>query len=965
MKQMNLKGIIWMIMVVLIMNLVSAGVTINSVTVPSSINEGGLLEASFLATTNENKSIQYYILLNNVPVASTNTYSWQTNYYDAGNYELKFIANTSISSAVETRLLEILNDPLTITIITPQAGSYNDANIDILVESKQADSCNYNLNNTGSGILSKNGIEFSTSITVSDNSHRLTVTCQNLEESKEKSMIFSTDSNAPIITTSKPSNSYASPIIGSTATLEVTTNEVATCKFDSSDMAYSSMDNTFGTTNSQNHYNTLTDIGEGEHVYYVRCQDSAGNAMGSSTIITFYTNKRPTALIDIDGSSPIRAGTYEIELTTNENLLSEPSLQYNFHNSVGMRPISLTGSGRKWNGYLIIDDSTSDSVGTFYYSGIDMSGLTGTQITSGKLFLVDTTAPRIVDSLKIEQVGKKLRLEWHFDDEEPSKYNVYRSMDSGVSYTDFYESTSSMVFEDNGVEEGVTYYYKVSVKDEAGNEGGLSLQVSGKIESGLVEAESLTPSLSAKVDTKIKEIESALLDVQWSLSELESATNAEQIEAIDKLSLIEKTKAMKSNIEGLKSNLESLKNLDLTEDDLKKRLDKLDASFNSQINGLVRSVTISDKFEYEQSFDESAFRKTLNEFALYKDITEDDELISESRKVREKITINSKIMTVVVEYFHGDETAKYTIISKTVTSPESLSSVSVVEDIPKSVEDNADDILFSQPPIILKKDPLVEWTFKDFSSATIYYVITGDVSISEAKKARTEVFSIPKIEQSTVVENSENGNDITGLVLDETSGRFSLSLVFMIIGIMTVAGLLIYYFYYLKEEEQSTVVEAPKIVKKSLPSAKSSRSFMDQATSFVPQRKSSSSHLAQLIERANNEADELNFNAVYKLYMSIRHLYAVEKFSGEHARANARLEISKVYSKILLFSKIKQCNEFLEQKNLTMLVQTLDELKPILEIHEGDNSYFYAYVKMLYDHISISTLGLGHISKKC
>ncbi len=94
-----------------------------------------------------------------------------------------------------------------------------------------------------------------------------------------------TDFNAPVVINSSPSG-----ILGSNdVTIEVWTNEDATCKFDTETMAYEAMANTFATTGSTYHSQSLSDLENGMHVYYVRCMDDSNNQnkMLVSEVIVF------------------------------------------------------------------------------------------------------------------------------------------------------------------------------------------------------------------------------------------------------------------------------------------------------------------------------------------------------------------------------------------------------------------------------------------------------------------------------------------------------------------------------------------------------------------------------------------------------------------------------------------------------------------------------------------------------
>ncbi|MFC1701125.1 fibronectin type III domain-containing protein, partial [Patescibacteria group bacterium] len=72
-------------------------------------------------------------------------------------------------------------------------------------------------------------------------------------------------------------------------TLSLTTDENSTCKYDtSSGVSYDSMSNTFFTTGTMNHSETITGLTDGgSYTYYVRCQDESNNQNPDDYSISF------------------------------------------------------------------------------------------------------------------------------------------------------------------------------------------------------------------------------------------------------------------------------------------------------------------------------------------------------------------------------------------------------------------------------------------------------------------------------------------------------------------------------------------------------------------------------------------------------------------------------------------------------------------------------------------------------
>src|SRR3989344_3494961 len=93
------------------------------------------------------------------------------------------------------------------------------------------------------------------------------------------------DPASPSIISSSPSGSLAANT--TSTTLQVTTNESATCKYGTTpNTAYASMANNFSTTGNTTHSTSNLQNGQ-SYTYYAKCQDTAGNYQTADTIISF------------------------------------------------------------------------------------------------------------------------------------------------------------------------------------------------------------------------------------------------------------------------------------------------------------------------------------------------------------------------------------------------------------------------------------------------------------------------------------------------------------------------------------------------------------------------------------------------------------------------------------------------------------------------------------------------------
>ncbi len=95
------------------------------------------------------------------------------------------------------------------------------------------------------------------------------------------------DTTPPVLSNGLPTGTF--PTGTTQATLSVTTNENATCKYSlTANTGYGSMINTFSTTGALSHSSTVLGLISGNtQTYYVRCQDTAGNADSVDFVISF------------------------------------------------------------------------------------------------------------------------------------------------------------------------------------------------------------------------------------------------------------------------------------------------------------------------------------------------------------------------------------------------------------------------------------------------------------------------------------------------------------------------------------------------------------------------------------------------------------------------------------------------------------------------------------------------------
>jgi hypothetical protein len=184
------------------------------------------------------------------------------------------------------------------------------------------------------------------------NSYSYYVRCQDASENANTSdftISFSVaeapDTTAPSVTNNGSSSGVL--VAGTTsASLRVSTDESATCKYSTSaGTAYASMTNTFSTTGGTSHSQTITGLTNGNsYSYYVRCQDASENA--SATDITIGFSVASAAVVDDtdDTNETVNIDEGEAEVVQNDIDVEKPK----FKSTSGDRMTKISSSKKMY-----------------------------------------------------------------------------------------------------------------------------------------------------------------------------------------------------------------------------------------------------------------------------------------------------------------------------------------------------------------------------------------------------------------------------------------------------------------------------------------------------------------------------------------------------------------------------------------------------------------------------------------
>ena len=139
--------------------------TITDIQAPSTIAEGSLLQLSFTTDTPAN----YRILEDGVEVSASDNYDEQLDFDSAGLRTYTFEASDVNTTINETRIIEILDASLSITVSEPASSDYATTTIPVALETNIAADLCYTVTETATHTLTQESpTSYSGSLTFAD-----------------------------------------------------------------------------------------------------------------------------------------------------------------------------------------------------------------------------------------------------------------------------------------------------------------------------------------------------------------------------------------------------------------------------------------------------------------------------------------------------------------------------------------------------------------------------------------------------------------------------------------------------------------------------------------------------------------------------------------------------------------------------------------------------------------------------
>ncbi|HYD03749.1 MAG TPA: PGF-pre-PGF domain-containing protein, partial [Alphaproteobacteria bacterium] len=257
---------------------------------------GSNVSFTVYATDANDHFIKYYWRYNTTLNSTDQNYTLNTSALSGIWYNISvFITNNNASNQTNASIswnLYLDDGAPTISVASPLNMTYNDSKIDLNYSASDSisgiDECWYSV----SGTINISNTTLSSCINATlylmNGNYTLTLYANDtVNNIAAKTALFNiNDTQMPTILSTSPSGFLAAT---SSTTLSVNTSENATCRFDTNDAPYDSLNNTL--TAFTNIHNTTYSVSEDTtYLLYVRCKDLANNTNNVSSYINFTVN---------------------------------------------------------------------------------------------------------------------------------------------------------------------------------------------------------------------------------------------------------------------------------------------------------------------------------------------------------------------------------------------------------------------------------------------------------------------------------------------------------------------------------------------------------------------------------------------------------------------------------------------------------------------------------------------------
>lgn len=807
-----------------------------------------------------------------------------------------------------------------------------------------------------------------------------------------------TESTPPKILKHLPTGKIVAPYI----TLEITTDEEAICRYStSSGVAYDNMIFLFDVTGGTTHRKTITGLMDNTYHYYVKCMDSFENKANEDYKIIFDVDIPPTASIELNKPTPLRLGLVEITVRTSEDVKPVPILSYSFDSSTKTN-IPLSGSGSTWTGYLLVQSSGSNNIGSFYFSSMDLTGNTGNTITSGNLFLIDTEPPDAPIMVEAREKTDGVKLTWR-QNEDVDHYTIYRSTSSEPGFV-LYDTTKDKSFLDARVTPGEIYYYRICAVDLAGNEGSPpeEVQVAVTGTKTILVASTITLPASENINAAgnnvanetalFEEVNAAITTTDYLLEELNSLR--EKLKEIpaqeqDLLGIPASLKNNKVALLKINEDLAKLKTEGLGSLSAVLRLKEINAEIKTIKSQTLKDITYgAEETDFTQNSQTEQILAILRELLQIENIQKSewelDNYISKTEQFQENIEIKTNVKELSLTYLNGSTEKAILIKKEIIVKDASLANFLLIENIPKTVAKDVIEIAFDSNFQVVKADPVLKRSIIGFNTINYVYLIKNNAVLESALEIKTITF--PNYQEFT--ENKAN-NLITSLSVSSVYKNASFYDAGIALGLILIISLTFYFFIYTNKNKFTMLNPPPPRERPGKEIKKNKSKYISKKIAglfeILKRRKeynkntkendeeeflNYSFNMAQgyqeaglislkhltiplLIEKVDSFINSLDSSRAFKLHYIL--LSNLELNPSEKSKIEKE-QITRILKKANLLQKINLLHFFAEQKEIAVLKCMLNDIaglyNELIPNRKEQERNFFEKTKQIHDTYS-------------
>ncbi|MBR9693104.1 hypothetical protein GOV07_04210 [Candidatus Woesearchaeota archaeon] len=922
-------------MLILITINAAVALSITDIQAPSTITEGNLLQLSFTTDT----SATYRILQDGIEVSASDSYDEQLGFTTAGLRTYTFEASDANTTINETRIIEILDTALSITLNEPASSDYATTIIPVQLETNIAADVCYTVTDATTHTLTQDSpTSYSGSLTLTDGLHIVEFKCNLNGEIAQEERTIKVDTTPPTMSLG-PSGAVDDQVI-----LTATTSEVSTCKYGTSHQQYSDLPGTFPETTSLTHQQEL-DPGEGSHTYYVACRDVYGNTAASQST-TFTLREKPSARLSIEGGNPHKAGSYDFTLEVSEQLREPPKLTIVYQGGSSQALVLTEVGDTEYEGVIIVPDNAGEKVASFSFSGTDLSGLAGTRIEESELFLIDTIKPNKVETFRAVNGSGGVNLSWYYDGEDDVQFNIYRTSGLGVGYNDFFTTTIGDAYLDTDTTAAVKFYYRIAAEDDAGNIGPLSHEEWASPAAAKHAAQDtgafLDPVLQVDLDARIDIIEGHILDGERSLEDLRKEESDDKAWLVSTLGLDNDAGQSLKTFKDAKTRLEALRTKSLTLDQFKNQATAIQEVVDAALTKLPFDLEVKNRAEYDEVADQQALDAAVTHALRGKVVAEGEKqaYLEAARALQDEVHITTTATIVSITYADG-RTKSYAIVEKRLLSDNPQANLLAIETVPKAVVPNTITFLSAEPTQL--EEDIFQYSFDTLVDETLVYATQSDVSLPTMRQSRLVVLPVPGV-MTVAVENSMTGGALGFLSFDSSSQNLVV-----ILGLIIVIGLAAYYLSIRDDNPKPLHPEREHTIMHAGPSTMTLAPASMTQTVLVHRKHEP---LVGLLLHGHELADETRYLDALHFYRQALARFDEERFSSNRLKESVRQELVLLHAKISLLETMSKAHDSCYLGDTALLARQMramrthaetvgDESTKLVEKSKAQYGYFY------------------------